>query len=139
MTASLYQDIEGALETRLNTVPGLPAVAAEGQTYNPTAGVPFVEPVHIPISSPPTTNGDQKIYLHEGLFQIAVVYPVTKGRGPAVAMADLIKSYFTPGTVLTKGNAVVRFRSAQRSRALIDSQWVRIPVSIAWYLHSQTN
>ena len=106
MTTSLYQDIRGALQNRLAAVTGIPAIAYEGKGYTPVAGTPFVEPVFIPISSPPVTNGDQKVFLHEGLFQVAVVYPVAKGTGPAEAMADAIKASFTPGTVLSNGAAV---------------------------------
>lgn len=134
---SLYQDIRGALQNRLLTVSGLPSsVAYEGVPFKPVQGTPFVEPVFQPINGRPATCGPDHFVLHEGLFNVAVVYPAGQGTGAAEAMADLIKEAFRAGTVLTLNANQIRTHWAERKAVLHDAGWVRVPVSISWYLYS---
>lgn len=135
---SLYQDIRNALQTRLETVTGLPETVYEGVSYAPVPGTPFIASALVPAAARPVTMGQDHLILHEGTFEIAVSYPSGVGTGSAEAMADAIKAVFTAESVLTVGANNIRIRYSERRQALIDSDWIRIPVSVGWYLHSQT-
>lgn len=132
---SLYTDIRGALQSRLAATPGIPAIAYEGIRYTPVVGTPYVAPVFLPAGNggPRTTGGYIR---HEGSFEVSLVYPGGNGTGLAEAMADTIKERFKVTDTATVGATVVRFRFAERRQALIDTDWIRIPISIGWYLHS---
>lgn len=136
MVATLYQNIRGALQTRLASVTGIPTIAYEDRRYTPVPGTPFIEAILIPISGRPQTMGDDPLLLHEGTFQIACVYPAGKGTGKAEAMADTIKGFFKVKDVLTLNGDSVRIRYSERVRALEEADWLRVPVSIGWYLYS---
>jgi hypothetical protein len=69
---------------------------------------------------------------------VTLVYPSGKGTGTAEAMADLVKASFTADTTLTQGTNTVRLRYAERKSAIIDTDWIRVPVEIGWYLHTET-
>lgn len=133
---SLYQDIRGALQARLATVSGIPAIAYEALPFKPVRGTPFVACVVAPVSADQATLGDGHVVLHRGTFEVSVVYPSNKGTGDAEAMADAIKAEFRGGTVLTRNTTQVIIAGAKRSLALIEADWLRIPVSVAWHLHS---
>lgn len=135
---TLYQDIRGALQSQLATVTGIPALAYEGFPYKPVRGTPYCDCVLVPTSGRPYTLGTAHLIDHEGTFEVGVTYPSGVGTGTAEAMADAIKAKFTAATTITQGTTIVRIRSSERRQALVDTDWIRIPVSVRWYLFSQT-
>jgi len=135
---SLYNDIRGALAAQLATVSGLPEIAPEAVPFRPTVGTAFVDYVLVPLSSRPSTMGTDHLILHEGTFEMGVVYPVNDGIGAAETMVDAIKAVFTADTVLTLNANKVRIRYSERRQALLDSTWMRIPVSVGWFLYTTT-
>lgn len=139
---SLYQNIRGALQATLAGVSGIPAaIVYEGQIYRPQAGTPFVECRVLPATGRPATMGSSHLILHEGAFEIVVVYPLarqgqTGGTGPAEAVADAIKEAFNVSTPKSQGGDSIRFDWAERRPLIIDEQWVRVPISVSWYIYS---
>lgn len=137
MPNTLYQDIRAALQVRLGTVSGIPIIAYEAVPFTPVVGTPFVDCKLVPASSRPATMGDQHLVQHEGSFEITVNRP-TEDQGTAVAeaLADLIKSSFKASDVLTSNDNSVRIRYSERGPVLIDENWIRVPISVGWYLFS---
>jgi len=135
---SLYNDIRGALVTKLAAVSGIPALADEGDTYSPVVGTPFVEYVNAPSQSRPVTMGGDHLKLHQGIFHVAVVYPTKSGIGAAETMADAIKEAFPVDvSTITQNSITVRIRYAERLGAITQTDWVRIPIEIKWYLYTE--
>ena len=132
---SLFQDIRGALQNNLAGVSGIPAIAWEGVPYSPVVGTPFVEPVLFPTSSIPRTMGAAHLILHEGLFLVTLVYPAVGGTGTMEAMADTVKAAYNVSTPLALNSREVRVRSSQRGGVEMDSDWMRLLVSIGWYTY----
>lgn len=135
MVNSFDQNVRSALETRLATVAGLPAIAYEGVRYTPVPGTPFVEPTIVPISERPVTMGDGHLVLHEGIFMVVLVYPNGKGSGAIEAMANAVKSKFKASDTENVNSVIVRFRYAERLPSVHQSDWIRVPVAIGFYLH----
>ena len=135
---SLYQDIRGALQTKLAAVSGVPQLVYEGFAYEPVIGTPFCVCQILPIYSRPATLGPAHLVWHRGTFELALVYPSGRGTGTAEAMADTIKAAFTADVTATQNNVTVRFRHAERRPIIVDTPWIRVPVSIAWYLYTET-
>jgi len=135
---SISNDIRGALVTNLKAVSGIPAIADEGVPYVPVSGTPFVDYQVVHSSGRPNTMGSSHLIYHSGLFIVTLVYPAKGGLGPAETMADTVKEAFNVATALTQNTNAVRIRFAERVRRQIESDWVRCPVSIGWYLYSQS-
>lgn len=140
MTASLYQNVRGALTARANTTAGLPSSRAyEGVTFSPTVGTAYVAYTLIPTQERPSTLGQDGQTLRQGLFQISLYYPAGTGTGTAEAMADAVKSNFVPGTSLTQNSVTVRVSYAERSQCMVTPDWVQCNVTVGWFLHNATN
>lgn len=135
MTNTLDQNIRYALESRLATVSGLPAIAYEGVRYTPAPGTAFIEPTIVPTAERPATMGDDHLVLHEGLFMVLLVYPNGKGAGAIEAMANAVKAKFKASDVSTVNGVTVRFRYAERRPSIHEPDWVRVPISIGFYLY----
>lgn len=131
---TLYVDIRGALQSRLAAVTGVPAIAYEGMPYTPVIGTPFINAQIVQSNGRPATMGDDHLLLHSGSFELGVTYPSGAGTLAAETMADTIKADFRANDVLTQGSTKVRLRYAERYMADITPDWVRIPISIGWYL-----
>lgn len=135
---SISQNIEGALNAQLAAVSGIPTIAYAGKPFSPTTGTAYVRAVYNPTSGRPfSISGASK--MHQGTFEVAVVYPANTATGAASAMADLIRESFAPGSILTLNGVRLKIRYAERRAAMIDGEWVRVPVSIAWRVSSTAN
>lgn len=136
---SLYTNIRGALQSRLETVEDIPTIAWEGIDFTPTTGSAFVVAIFAPQSVRPASMGNIT-YRHDGTFEISVVYPrfpigLPGGTFPAEEMADAIKARFTPDVPLELNSVFVRISYCERRAALIEPDWIRIPVSVAWFVY----
>jgi hypothetical protein len=137
---SLYQDIRGALTTRANTTTGLPASKAyEGLAFDPVIGTAYVAYSLIPTLERPASVGLDGLTLRQGLFQVSLFYPSGSGTGTAESKADDVKSKFVPGTYLTQNTTTVRIRYAERGQCQIEPDWIMVPVTVGWDLHTPTN
>jgi len=135
---SLDQNIRGALQNTLGAVTGIPEIAYEGITYKPKAGTAFVAATIVSGPERPATMGDGHLVLHEGSFEIVLVYPSTKGTATIEAMANLVKSAFKASGSATVGSDTVRFRHAERRGPITpDADWLRLAISVPFYLYSQ--
>lgn len=137
---SLFQEIYGALLARARTADGIPTEESqEGSKYSPVTGTPFVGFTLTPTGSRPATIGRGGLTLHEGLFIVSLFYPNGTGVGAAAAIADAVRAKFVPGDDLTQGASIVRIRYSERAQAVIDNNWLQIPVNIGWSCHSPTS
>lgn len=134
---SLDTDIRGALYARLAGVSGIPAdIVHETRTYRPVPDTAFVTADVLFASSRPATMGDAHLVAHEGTFEVVLVYPVRGGTGPVEEMGNAVKDHFKASDTATLGSNTVRFRYAERRKLIPDGEWVRLPISVGWYLHS---
>jgi hypothetical protein len=142
---SLFQDIRGALTARANTASGIPSTRAyEGVPLNPAIGTPFVRYTLTPTQERPSSLGANGMTLHQGLFLIDLFYPTSDtstgktGTGAAEVVADAVRAVFTPGNTLTQGSTSVRIAYVERAQAIVDPDWIQIPIAVSWNLHTPT-
>lgn len=134
---SVFFDISAALDYQLNTMSSLPPVAWENKKYTPTQGTLFLRPVVLSGSTTTATLGDSGEDLSQGIYQVDVIAPASKGKNAAIVMADNIANHFKRGTVLTYNSRVVRVVNVQRRPAIIDGGWYQIPVEIIYKSYTQ--
>lgn len=137
---SVSTDIRQALEKHLVTVAGLPATQEfEGAPIlNPTPGTAYVSAAIHPVAERPSSAGSDAFILHEGLFLVNLFLPSGKGPHDIEVLADAVKAAFTVATVLTQGSTSVRIRYAEKSAARVEADWLMVPITISWYVYSQS-
>jgi len=134
--ASIYDDIRAALEVKLNSVSGLPEVAWENLTYEPTTGTSFVKPRLIPTIREPAVRGLNPQIYYQGLFRVDCF--VAEGLGPASAdeLADKIIDAFEATTDVSHNGTIISIRYAEREQGMPDGAFFMVPVNISWYIYS---
>jgi hypothetical protein len=160
--ASIYDNIRAALEVKLSNVSGLPEVAWENLTYEPTTGTSFVKPRLIPTIREPAVRGLNPQIYYQGLFRVDCFVP--EGLGPRAAdeLADKIidafeattSIYYEPSTnsILTESGAFLitesggkvlqdgvinlSIRYSEREQGMPDGAFFMVPVNISWYIYN---
>lgn len=143
---SVYDDIRSALETRLATTVGIPAIAYENTLYKPTTGTAFIQPRMVFSSRVPATRGlnqstgkpHQQRY--RGVFQILLHYPEGVGPGASQDMVNTIIDRFEAATDISFTNSdpktiYVTVDYAEQMGAYNKSPWYVTPVNINWYCY----
>lgn len=132
MTTSIFQDIRGALQTRVLTVPVFPSkISYEGRLYSPVIGVPYASLVLKPTSGKPfSVDGDTTAL--RGLLLVDLYYPASGGSANVEIAGDSVISKFKSGTKLRCGSGLVLIDYAERADILAQDAWLHLPVTIGW-------
>lgn len=139
--ASIYNDIRAALETKLGTIPGLPAIAYENVPFETSTGTSFIKVQFIPTLRRPAVRGLNPQQRYQGVFSLTVYCPDGNGPGLADGFANTLIESFEATTKIDYTNAsaetiTVSIDYAERQLALMDSPWYYIPVDIGWYTYA---
>lgn len=127
--ASIVNEIQNALETRLSTLAGLPSVAWPNQDFTPVSGTSWLRPTLLPAETVAATmDGD----LQTGIFQVDVFVPSGTGRSAGDTLVDAIGDHFAPMLELTSGATTVRIISFSTIAARSESDWYHIPLEIRY-------
>lgn len=139
MSEPLDVAIQFALMTRLTspalTSPATP-IAFPLVTFTPTPGVAYLDARAILRAEPehPGVAFDSDT-IHRGIFQVDAVVPEGKGEAPGLRLASLVAARFAIGTTLPAGAWQLKIlRPPAIASALVDSPWVRFPVSIPYFV-----
>ena len=126
MSYSLIQEL---LDTQLATVTNLPTLNIENTRVEPETNVPYSRSTLLPIETAArTTHTDE----FQGLYQVDLFYPQSKGYTKAAETADLVIAAFQRGLELVEGDVRVHVRMAWREVALPFQQFYNIPVMVRW-------
>ena len=138
--ASIQNDIRAALESKLSTTSGLPAIAYENVAFEPTTGTSFLKVQYLPTVTRPAVRGLNPQLRYQGVFSVTVFAP--EGKGPATAddYANKVIDAFAATTDIsfTNGDAetiIVSIDYAERQQGMIDSPWYFVPIDIGWYIY----
>lgn len=126
--------IYDAFDAYLLAMPGLPADGIiEGQSYNPSSGVPYVSTRMAAYSSRPAGLGPNPTLIESGIFQINVHRPTLEGRVGATWMADQVAAYFARAHCLvTADGRIVQFVSASGQPMIMSGSFLTVPVLVNW-------
>lgn len=133
---TLSQDIRGALHAQVITAAGFPAsnlIAEEGMPFAPSEGTTWAELSFRPVAQRPfTVGGFGRMKLHRGTYLVNISTPAGTGTANAEVLADAVRDVFQPGDRLVLDGAYVIIDYSERSPALLDAEWTRVPVTIGW-------
>ena len=132
--STFFNDIQGALRSRLVTLPGSPPVAWENVDYAPNSNVLFLRATSLPGETTQACIGDAGLDDHIGIFQVDVFIPDGKGRS---TWPDTVADHFKRGTRLTLNGVVVTISTVSISSAAKDENFYIVPISITYQAFTQ--
>lgn len=127
--STFFNDIQGALRSRLSTLPSLPPVAWENVDYEPESTTLYFRAVGLPSETIQACLGDEGKDEHLGIFQVDVFVPGGRGR---TTWPDDIADHFKRGTVLTQNTVNVRITTVSVEAGIKEENFYRVPVSISY-------
>lgn len=138
--ASIYNDIRAALETHLSNVSGIPSVAYENVSFEPTTGTSFLQVMFLPTERRPAVRGLNPQQRYQGVFSILVHTPEGKGPKEADDYANILLEAFEATTDISFTNSNletinVSIDYAERQQGILDSPWYYVRVDIGWYIY----
>lgn len=122
-----FNDIQAALDNRLNTLSGGYDVAWPNVKYEPAGNATFLSPNFIPEETLQVGLGATGKDETNGIYQVDVVYPAGQGRS---TIPDSIADHFKRGTVMTYNSVSVRVRSVSIGQAITEGAYHFVPVSV---------
>jgi len=126
MSYSIIQDL---LDEQLATVTGLPTLSRENTRNEPKTNVPYSRSTLLPIETTArTTHTDE----FQGLYQVDLFYPQSKGYKDAAEKADSVIAAFQRGLELVEGDVRVHVRMSWREVAQPFQQFYNVPVMVRW-------
>ena len=138
--ASIYNDLRAALETHLSNVSGIPSVAYENVSFEPTTGTSFLQVMFLPTERRPAVRGLNPQQRYQGVFSILVHTPEGKGPKEADGYANTLLEAFEATTDISFTNSDletinVSIDYAERQQGILDSPWYYVRVDIGWYIY----
>jgi hypothetical protein len=130
---TIFKDLSAALEARLATLSGLPAVAWPNLNYVPTLGTLFIRPTILPAETVGATMGTSTgTDSQSGIYQIDIFAPSGVGRSATTTLADAIADHFSPLTELTYNSQIVTIISVSQGVAYVEDAWYHTPIEIKY-------
>lgn len=130
--ADITEDIRSALETRLSNITGIPTVAWENVTFNPTTGQSFVKPRYIPTIREPSVRGPNPQIRYQGIFRVECFAPEGQGPNAASAIAAKVVDSFEATTDINTDNCDINILYAERTQGLVENAHYMVGVNIGW-------
>lgn len=131
--ATVFNDIQSALDNRLNSYTGDYEVAWPNTSFEPEADQTFLSPSFLPADTLQASLGSAGKDNTQGVYQIDVVYPAGTGR---TTIPDELADHFKRGTVLSYNGVNVRVRSVSIAPALTEGAFHFVPISVDFYTYT---
>ena len=134
--ASIYPEIRATFETALNAIVGLPDVAWENVTFEPTTNQPYIKCRMIPTVREPAVRGLNPQMYYQGYYLIECFVP--EGLGPSAAddLADLILDTFEATTDVSLNGTDLHIRYAERDLGTPEGAHFMVPVRIGYQIYN---
>jgi len=126
-----YKNIQAALDGRVSSGTGLPALQLENTKNIAQSGVPFMRATFLPARSSQLTVGVDGKDLRLGLYQVDVFVPLNQGTSLANEYADVVMSLFPRG-VITQSGTDVHISSVWREAGRRVESFYQVPVMVRW-------
>ena len=131
---SYYFDIFAALQKPVQDNANFSITwAFENDDFDPSSiSEPWGRLTTLPSQPVPTEIGAVLTDIINGITQIDLFYPASKGRGAALLKADEILSVYRRNASLLYGDAQVRIESSGISQGADNNPWYHTYITIVW-------
>lgn len=118
---SIFNNIQNALNVKLNSITGIPTIVWPNTQYVPAQGTSFIRPTLLPAKSKLYTLVDSE---HSGIYQVDIFTTIKKGSAPLLTIADTIRDEFNSDLSLTSGGDTIFLQQISISNPqLVESWW----------------
>ena len=131
---AVYKDLQAALETRLNTLSGLPEVAWENNAFTPVQGTSFFRAILSPAAGDSITQ--DRLQLNTGLFTVEIFVPSEKGTSVLNTFVDAVYDHFTAVNTVTSGSTEVSLTGINKTLSTRDEAWFKGGIEIQYMVYS---
>ena len=133
-----YDKALAALENRVKELEDLPQVAFENSIFVPKTNTPYIRTRFMPFDRRPAScgvgnNGKPFLQKYQGIFQLLLNYPESKGQGPTNRMVNEICDKFEAATDISFQGMYLTIKQVERMRGISDAPWFKTPVNIHWF------
>lgn len=126
---SFFQDVQAALDTRLDALTGGTPIAWENVEYTPVRGTAYLRPTTL--MAPSSLMDLIDLQMNEGIYQIDVIYPLGNGNGAALAKADAIYDHFKGDITLVSNGVTVNVKQiSRRPQVIREDAWLMTSVEV---------
>jgi hypothetical protein len=129
-----FANIHAALDTKLASLSGIPAVVWPNIRYMPAEGTTYLRPTLLPNNSDLATLTAYQ--LHRGIYQIDIFVALEKGPSAMLTLQDSIKAHFENGRRLTSGSDVIYIQAISPGQGRKDGAWYMGHVEINYICYS---
>lgn len=128
---SYFQNIQRALDTRLNAFPTGYEIAWENTNYSPTEGTGFIRPTTILAGSEFSDLArNQNV---TGIYQIDIFAPRGNGLGDLLDTVDMLCDHFRAVNTLSFGTtSKVYIRTISHTTRSYEDDWVMASVEVSF-------
>ncbi len=118
---STFNDIQNALNTKLNSVSNIPTVYWPNTQNEPAQGTSWIRPTLMPATSELYTLNNEN--MHKGIYQIDIFTPLKKGSYDTIAIADSIRDAFNRASLVANTTTVFIQNISISSSQKVESWW----------------
>jgi hypothetical protein len=101
---SVFNNIQNALNAKLASLSGLPAIFYQNIQNEPAQGTSYIRPTLLPARSTLLTLNNED--MHQGLYQIDIYTQLKKGTAPILLLADIIRDGFKRQSLVSSSTVV---------------------------------
>ncbi len=131
--SGLFTSAQIALETRLASMSGAPAIAFENVNYTPVEGTTYLQPNNLIASGKIETLSN--LQENKGIFQVDIYVPTEKGTKAANTLIDAIYNHFH-AQKLVSGSVSVEIMGIRPKHMGLDGAWWKSFVEINYRYYS---
>lgn len=131
---TVFNDIEAALNARLDSLAGSTDVAWQNDQYKPVLGTSYLRPTVLPAETFGATIGPSSVGSdnNSGIYQIDIFTKAGVGGAASRTLADSIADHFKPGTELTYNSQLTRCISVSQLSPIEGKGWYHRPIEIRY-------
>lgn len=130
-----YKNIRKVFEEILANIPGVPAIAWENVSFEPTSTEPYIQPRLVPTRREPAVRGLNPQMYYQGYYLFEVYVPEGSGPNLADELADTLITTFEATTDITDGTTIIPLRYAERDLGTKEGAYYVVPVRVGWYVY----
>lgn len=128
----ITDDIRAGLETKLAAISGLPTIAWENVSFEPTTDQSYIKPRFIPTLREPSVRGLNPQQKYLGIFLIECYSPEGEGPAAANAIAKTIVEEFEATTDINTADCDIHIRFTERNQGQIEGAHYMVSVNVSW-------
>lgn len=110
----VFNDVQNALNARLNALSGLPTIAWPNDQKEPAQGTNYIRPTLLAVLDTLYTLNNEDFY--RGIYQIDIFTKLKNGSAEALLLADVIREGFRRQS-LTSNSTIVHTQEISTSQA----------------------